>query len=536
MELVSDEGKALANALRQQESQVEKLNEKLQKTKEQLKGSAQHSAEFGKGLKDVVSNIVGITTVAGAVGAIVAELKNMYQEMRKIADESKNARLTIAQSRSAAMVNLPTDFEGGSAGLDAMVERIASKSKLDTAKIFQAMNSALSAKGSATMTQFEDASTLAAKISARSGGQVDAGALIGSLLDVMTKTGLEDPEKALGWVMQAGAASRVTSLQGQLRFVPGVSGAMARGMAPEKAMEMQSAISQLITDPTGERTATGFAEFLGSLYKDEVVPSKTRKVDPRTGRVSQETEWAMLTAGTVEGRIEELQKTYAAADEKTRGEIEKRLGGSGLMQGFIQNMLNNTAIYQKTMSTVASQIEAPGSEAGKQQAVKLLENMSAGKFGQLQETELATAQVVEKSRLAEGRTPLVSREQAIQSYEKIYREQGITGFNLFARTKGMEFGAFTSGKTVPEYMLKSVDDLQAFIDETKNMSYWERATYRRNMMDAKGEVPTPTEVDAFRNNTEALKELRDILASLVELEKTKAKTPPETNPNQQEIQ
>jgi hypothetical protein len=100
----------------------------------------------------------------------------------------------------------------------------------------------------------------------------------------------------------------------------------------------------------------------------------------------------------------------------------------------------------------------------------------------------------------------------------------------------MEFGAFTSGKTVPEYMLKSVDDLQAFIDETKNMSYWERATYRRNMMDAKGEVPTPTEVDAFRNNTEALKELRDILASLVELEKTKAKTPPETNPNQQEIQ
>jgi hypothetical protein len=197
------------------------------------------------------------------------------------------------------------------------------------------------------------------------------------------------------------------------------------------------------------------------------------------------------------------------------------------MQGFIQNMLNNTEIYKKTMEVVASQIEGPESEAGKQQAVKLLENMMSGKFGQLQETELATGQVLEKSRLSESRTPLVAREQAIQSYERIMREQGAgASFGKFFAIKSMEAEALVSSKTLPEIMLRNLSVAEEEIKKYKPMGAMDRPEHMQY------------ETSVFMDNIDALKSLKEIISDLVEIEKSKKPSgyvaPAEQNTNQQE--
>jgi hypothetical protein len=440
--------KAILDALRKTEARADSVERKLEKVGGKGK---QAFGGLSSEIKNVAQTLIGPVGLAGAVTAVVGELKRAYDLMIRNKELAREKHLTIGQSRAAALLNMPSDFKGGASALDAMVERIADKSKNERAKIYQGMSSALSAKGSASDAEFEDAMTLASKVEAATEGQVQSGPLVGSLLDLRKGTGIGDAKTNLGWLRQAGAASRITTLEGQLRMAPGISAAVARGDTAENAMEIQAAISQIISDATGEKTSSGFINLVKDLAMEDISPVKT--INRKTGK--KKTEWKRLQGANTTERIEELQKIYAEADEDTRAAIEKKIGGRAGMSPFITAMLKDTELFKETMSATQRQVNAPDASASKQ-ADEYLKNIFQGKYGKVLKEDLKTRGAMEKHYSGETVGALEA-----EAWNRSRQTLDAIGWGGAMPTRlSQDFGAWMHGANLAEQLAGRMASLQ----------------------------------------------------------------------------
>ena len=421
-QLTTQGEKQLLNALQKAEKKIESVEGKLKKMKSSGGKSIDGvTAQFQK----FAGQLMGSFGVAAAVGAVVKELRAANELMIKNKRLAADVQLTVAQSRANALLNLPSDFKGGSKALDKMVENISGTSGLGREKVYQAMSTGLSARGSVSMTGFQNAMTLASQVEAVTGGQTSAGDLSGSLLDLAKATGMDNAQANLGWLRQAGSASRMTTLEGQLNMVPGISAGKARGVSPERSMEMQAAISQLIVDPSGEKTRTGYVNLTKDLFTEDLLPSSG--VDPRTGK--KKTTFSPLS-GTMDERISQLQTAYANADPEMQRAMEKKIGGRAGMSPFITNMLKNTELYQTTMSASQRQVGAPDASAAAQ-AQEYFSNVNQGTAGAILQSDIQTKKQVEDIQYADKFGAL--ENQSWEIYEKTLNAQGLNWWERGSR-------------------------------------------------------------------------------------------------------
>ncbi|MCK5127542.1 MAG: hypothetical protein KAR42_14900 [candidate division Zixibacteria bacterium] len=487
--------KQLLNAIQRLEGRIDKLEGKM---KDVGKTGKKSFGGVGGELTKLTQQLIGPLGVAAAVGAVVAQLKSAYDLMVRNQGIAKDVQLSIAQARAGALMNLPSDFEGGAAGLDAMVARVAKQSGLARNRVFQAMNPALSARGSVGAKGFESSVTLASRIEALTGGQTAAGDVAGSLLDLTKATGMQDAMANLGFLRQAGAASRMTSLESQLNLIPGIAAGSARGITPEQSLETQAAISQLIVDPSGEKTRTGFINLTKDLFTKDLLP--TVGVG-RGGR--RKTTFGPLE-GTFPERITQLQTAFGGADEETQRAMEKQIGGRAGMSPFITNMLKNTELFQSTMAAAQRQVGAPGAGAAKQ-AEEFFSNVLAGAPGALLSADIRSKQGTEELFARNQNAALEG--QARELFNKRLDAMGVTRWQGFtnvttdieASLQGTNFAEAAAGRVADArgygYDWAQGAEADKLISELINLSVQIKANTAAAEAGKDGSNPNSQEVD-----------------------------------------
>ncbi len=437
--LTSADERKILEALKRVERENEKLKEQFAKT-----GKAGKSAFDGVAgeMKTFVTSLIGPIGVASALMKVTDIMKQAYEIAMKNKQIAADTMTNIGTARANAAVNLPSDFTGGIQALDAMMERVAQKSRLPLAQVYSAAGPGLSAKGSANMAQFEEAMTLAATVQAGSGGATQAGPLSGSILDLVKATGVSSAKANFGWLRQAGSAARMTSLEAQLRMVPGLAMGIKTGDTAEQAMELQAAISQVIVDPTGEKTETGFKNLVSELADKKLAPGYT--VDPRTGRKKEA--FGILEGSNTMERIASLQKIYAGASPELRRNITEKIGGRAGMKGFITAMLENSDLYKTAISSAQSQIGAPDMSATSQ-ADEFLGNMFSEKYGKVLSAELTSKAGTEA--VFAKRPVDALNYKAIEMYKQ--RVEAISGHQLTNVTWMNEIGRYLENKNAGEF-------------------------------------------------------------------------------------
>lgn len=428
--ITTENEKSLANALMKNEKQIQSMQKKLDGAG---KNGKKAFSKVGSEIQKVTEKLGGATGLAGAVAAVTTQLKAAYELTLKNQRIAKQTHLSAGEARANAILNLPADFKGGRQQLDEIVKKVHKTSKLETAKIWEAVGPALSAKGASSAKSFESALNLGSKLEMVTGARVNGGDMAASLLDLSKATGLEDAKANFSFLRQMGSASRMTTIKGQLNAVSGVKSAKARGESAERAMEYQAAISQMINDEIGEKTRTGFTNLTKTLFTKDLIP--TSKVNNMTGK--KELSWG-TGSGNMDQRIKQLQEAYAKSDSSGQSAIERQLGGESAMSPFILNMLKNTKQYQNTMSTAEKQILAPSLTSSKA-TDKLFADAYSGTTGAVMRAEHRNRGQEENIFMGKGVGAL--NQQAWETYKKQTEAMGF--YHIMPET--MERGAMDIG-------------------------------------------------------------------------------------------
>lgn len=307
--------------------------------------------------KKWISTTAGIGTALGAVMAlkkVYDELISAQKESRKLA---KDVALTLDQARTAATHNLPEDFGGGVAGLDAMAKRVSKNSGMPMLDVYKALSGLLSAKGAVSDLNFEKTAEIAAFLHQRSGGNIDAETTGVGLLKMLKVPGIDSPEIGLGYVKQLGAAALIKTAAGQLRMLDGIVAGDQVKDSPKQAAAMMATISHIIGDSTGERTVTMYRSGALRLSDSELVPYQ--KTNNRTGK--KETLWRRAQGNNSEERIDDLRTAYERSSDDQRAEIRSRIGTEAIQ--FIGPAITRSPLWENQYKSSKAAIKAPSAEA-----------------------------------------------------------------------------------------------------------------------------------------------------------------------------
>ena len=221
--------------------------------------------------KGAAGAVVGITSATAAMTAVIAGAKREWDDFQRRLDEAGKTQLTLAEARSTALLQKPTDMTTGS--IDSMMRRVGTQTGLTQDVLWRNAGSPFSSKGSATAAQLESAMVAAGEIRARTGESVDMGALASNILQVINATGVSGEgagREALGFVRQFGAASQITDLrrQGQA-LAPVLVAGREMGVGAEQSAEVLAALTHLGGDVTGESSRTAATHFMSQIMNNQ---------------------------------------------------------------------------------------------------------------------------------------------------------------------------------------------------------------------------------------------------------------------------
>jgi len=341
----------LVQRIEKQQAAIGKLTERLRQMKTQ---GRQATKDVGGGLADgarqalaFAGALTGVGTAAGAIMAIVRQLKAEYEALRARQERAANAQVTLAEARSMATLQRPAEISAQQ--LEGMVGRISGASGLTQADVWRGLPGPLSAMGSATPAQFESAMTLGARIRARAGQGFDMGTFVGGTLDIMRATGVQEARQGLGFVRQFGTAARMEDVQSQVRaLAPALTAGMEAGASPEQVAELLAYISQRTADPEGMLSSTAAINLMMATQKPVV---------PRT--ILGRQKFFLPEGATYDERIAALRSAYQGADEATRVQILSKIGGRAKTKGAIMGFLGEAPGAMGELAAAQGRIGAP---------------------------------------------------------------------------------------------------------------------------------------------------------------------------------
>ncbi|MFA5658662.1 MAG: hypothetical protein WC900_05200 [Oscillospiraceae bacterium] len=440
---------------------VDQLN-KMERTIQNIQGKLDHTGKTGSKafgdidgeLKKVVGSMMGPVGLAGAVAAVVSQLKSAYDLMIQNRQLANQTQIGVAEARNTASINLPNTFQGGQAAYHSIIADVAKKTGMPLAQVYTAAGPALSAKGSASSEEFKNALNIGSNLQIGTGGAINAGNIATSLLIAQGATGSKNAMANLGWIKQAGASALINTFEGQLRMLPPVSTAMTKeiGDTGEQAMELQATVSKIIGDTKGERTATGYTNLITDLKEKELVPYyKTAS----SGK--KEMKFKRLEGKNTYERIANLQKTYKSATEKEKIAMIKQFGGEAGMKAFIYEMFGNTEKLQSELATSKAEIGLPDATS-EAQGKKFLEGLYSDTSGQVLKSDIQTKQAVEEIQLANPKRAM--EQQAWEKYKTVTSALNIRpGAGFMYDINNMIGGAFNKDWNLADTLSDRVGEL-----------------------------------------------------------------------------
>lgn len=210
--------------------------------------------------------LIGLLSVQRAVGAVVEG----HQKWLDVSRELKGVNLSMAAAQENALKNLAGLPSGEkNALLTRDVPRIQEATGFpDQAKLTIGLGSAYSASGdkAASLKAVE----AAARITRHNPDQLEL--YSGAALDIMRASGQQDAESSLGFMLKAGAISRVKDPDKLATNLPKVIAAAANNSntdddaeAAKLAASLFGVFSREAADPQGEQSRTASIQFLGQV-------------------------------------------------------------------------------------------------------------------------------------------------------------------------------------------------------------------------------------------------------------------------------
>lgn len=254
-----------ASALLKAYDEVEQENRRL---KQSIKESGEESERFGilsiasfdlaeAGARAMSAAWSGIKTV---IGEAIREQEH-FLELQK---EAAEVGADVGQASREAKLMFSPDATIGADAFDATVLSIAKATTADAGAVYQAFASGSSAKGELPNSAVRDAITLAAAINPGNAGFIDS--FSSGTLDIMKAAGTQNPEEALGYILNLTQASRVTdATQVMNNLKPAAIGLMSYGNTLEQGGELLATMTQLKNDVTGATSATAVGTLAARL-------------------------------------------------------------------------------------------------------------------------------------------------------------------------------------------------------------------------------------------------------------------------------
>ncbi len=443
--------KALFDELRKAQREIRKLNREMGKIGKEGKNS--FSGIAGE-LKSVVASLMGPLSISAAIGLLVNQFRELYQIMQQNRREADKTHLDAGAARAAALNWLPRDFKGGWQEFDRMVERVAKKSQLPIAQVYTVSEKGLSAKGAANNPQLEEALTLASMLQVRTKGKTQGGPMVGSILDLLSVTGIKSAKANYGWLRQIGSSARIESVEGLMDLIPGMVTAMSFGDTPEQSAELLATATKTMVDTGGEASRTAIQNLSKDLYTEKLMPIG-KKAD-KSGKLNMQ--YGRLPGKNSQERMAALMEAFAKADKETQIEMIKMIGGRAKSSSLIMGMLNNSVQFRKNLESSRRQIGAPSLESASEADIYFKQTYQ-GKYGKVLKADIETEANIDKIKAANTAGALEN-----QSYKK-YKET-LTAWGQSPRWEGtVSFFRFFKGTGFTEELINQLKGQRRYLKQ-----------------------------------------------------------------------
>lgn len=359
---------------KQAQAEMARMEKRMRKLEDQAKRANQSSRRSSQqsvaGIRSMSSALARFTSGAAIAAAGVETIRDSLESTRRVAREAAEEQNRFAGSLRRTLINFAPDRAVRSPqALEAILRQIAEETGTDVNLVASGFSGAASARGALTNRQALEAVRLSAALAP--GDAEILREFPQRLLDIQKITGA-DTGAAAGFLRQIQGAARITQLQQVGQTAPGTIRILTQtGDTAEQAAEMFAAMTSLLDDARGERTATGLASLATQL----------QKFAPLQG-----------IQGTT-ARVRALQQDPALAQQfLAQASFEARSRG-----GF-------QALIRGTESAIREQAEA---------ARKIESPLAAGQAQQFR----GFIQELNRAPFAVGRTAEQQREQARQRLE-----------------------------------------------------------------------------------------------------------------------
>lgn len=238
---------------------------------ENSKASAEKSeSAFGKFGKSAVGQLAAVAGGYIGVGEAVQAVTVFMEEQQRVARDSADLQLTLAESQQEALKNLAgLSPEQRKSLLDDFVPGVAAETAFsDLSQLNVAVGSAVSAGGS--VSQSQSAVRAAAQVTRLTPDAVDDFAA--AAIDLARATGSDDARENLGFLLSAGTQSRVVDPAKLARnLAPTVVSATQtvplqdQQEASRQAAALFGVLSKSATDTEGNSTATATIQLANKL-------------------------------------------------------------------------------------------------------------------------------------------------------------------------------------------------------------------------------------------------------------------------------
>lgn len=342
--------------------------------------SAGRQAFGGRVLSDIQSFATGLLSASGALSAIRAEYTALRAENERITQtqvSAAGARETLKQNIAALPAAQRNAFL-------ATADSLGASTRQPQGIIDSALGAAFSATGSTELATTNV--SLATKFSANNPDAIVG--VAGALADIQAGTRDKNALRNLGFLITAGASSRVDEFSKIAGTVPGaVAGTVAFDASSEESAGLFGALSKAITDREGRTTRTATIAFYKQL--EELLPEEST-AGARLARLRSDPELAKQFAGnfsTEAAAIGPLREFITNPNSPIAKEFQNIVGGFGTAAdqerlgrealGFVgSGKVATTASTERLFASLGEQrrlaADAPLSQEAEAELVELL--------------------------------------------------------------------------------------------------------------------------------------------------------------------
>lgn len=402
IEMTADDRDVL-RAFQKQQAEILKNQRALMKTGQAGKRAGKEAAtgidKAVSSVKEFASSVVGIGSVVGAIAGAASALQNELDEMRRRQRISRVEASTLAAQARLARMNFEEDKTVQSEDLEKRFMAIGERTRTDPKLIAAAATDALSAKGSLSNEVALRAVEQAFRIAP---GNLGVGReLSGRILDILKVTGGKDPRAAAGFLMNVQGAARVTSLRKVgAAGVPTITSLRKMGDSTEEGGELFAAMSQMMSDVTGDRSKTATINLAKRL--GEFVPEEQAKDERGKFTVPEKQIQAFEGAEDTQERIKVMQES-----PELRRAFFAQTSFSAEATGAIRGLLAGQKSSVRELRRAQRLIEAPG-PAQTQRLERKVAELEGGRFQPVRTVEQKSRENVRQAQLRSTRRQRVS--------------------------------------------------------------------------------------------------------------------------------